>query len=229
MRRDGSDRAGSDIGAFSIMPDWIIRSMVSDRAKCLFALIGRYADRDHEAFPSRRALAAVLRTSVNSIDRATKELVDIGALEVLPRVDHAGDRTSNLYRLIYAQPAGVAPRMGPPLTTGETTGGPTRGGTVAPRVVQGTITSGTRTTLNEKERVEQRRSAAVRFGQKVDSFRCLVKLTHDVLDDVERGAVHQLDLMEEIKTRAARARLTYDKAHAAVRSADVQRKRRRAK
>lgn len=228
MDQGTNDRAGTDIGPFSIVPDWIIRAPISDRAQRLYALIGRYADRAGEAFPSRKALAAVLRTSADSVDRATKELVEIGALEVLPRFDRSGDRTSNLYRVILAQPARVAAAPRPPDGTRAATGPRTHAATVAAPVRHGTITSGTKTTLNEKEHdQEQRRSAATHSGQKPENFRTLVRVCHDVLDEVERGVLSALDSTEEIKRRAARADLDYRKTHSAERSAEWQRKHRR--
>lgn len=75
---------------------------MSDRAIRLFALLTRYADRDGRGFPGRRALAERLRCSVDSIDRALRELVDAGAVRVEERWDVVGDggRLTNDYHLL---------------------------------------------------------------------------------------------------------------------------------
>ena len=99
-----SDCVMSDLGRFAIVPDWVLRSSISDRAVRLFALLARYADRErHEAFPSRQTLAQALNASTDSVDRATKELVVIGAVQVEHRRNSSGDPTSNLYRLMYVK------------------------------------------------------------------------------------------------------------------------------
>lgn len=232
MRQTSSDRAGTDVGPFSIVPDWVIRSTVSDRALRLYALIGRYADRAGEAFPSRKALAAVLRTSPDSIDRATKELVDVGALEVMGRVDGAGDRTSNLYRLILAAPGGVAAPVRPPTGTDTATGSRTGAATVAAPMRQGSRTSGTRTTLNEKEQGQEQRGGRAPRSERpveaVEKFKVLVRIAHDVIDQVEQGGVAIDEAEELVKCKAAKAKLLYShgRAYRALKSADRNRKRR---
>jgi hypothetical protein len=134
-----TDRATSDIGPFAIVPDWILRSAISDRALRLFALLARHANREsNEAFPLRSTLASALKVSVDSVDRACRELVTIGAVHVEARHDAAGDRTSNIYRLTFAAPQlidGVAAPLRPPSRT--------PAATVAAPVRQRTIPSGT--------------------------------------------------------------------------------------
>src|SRR5205807_836298 len=76
----------------------------------------RYADREGRGFPGRRVLAERLRCSVDSIDRALRELVDVGAVRVEERCDVAGDggRLTNDYHLLEQRAearscAGAAP------------------------------------------------------------------------------------------------------------------------
>ena len=72
---------------------------------------------------------------MDSVDRAIKELVKIGALEVQARRDASGDQTSNLYSLRLSVPAGeVAAPVRPP--------GRSRAATVAAPVRHRTITNG---------------------------------------------------------------------------------------
>jgi len=97
----------SEIGAdayFAIVPEWVLDSHVSDRSVRVYARLGRYADRDRVAFPSRPTLATACRCSVDSIDRALKELIEAGALSVEKRFRDAGDQTSNRYTLHRNQP-----------------------------------------------------------------------------------------------------------------------------
>lgn len=66
---------------FAIIDEWVLDLDISDRALRLYAILIRYADKDtHKAFPSRKTLAARLRCSAASVDRAASELVDAGLL-----------------------------------------------------------------------------------------------------------------------------------------------------
>jgi hypothetical protein len=85
--------------AYARVPEWLLDAAVSDRAVRLYALLDRYAGADGAAFPSRRTLAERLRCSRDVIDRAMKDLVAAGAVDVVPRFDPAGDRTTNGYRV----------------------------------------------------------------------------------------------------------------------------------
>jgi DNA-binding transcriptional MocR family regulator len=90
---------------------------VPDRAIRLFALLTRYADRDGRGFPGRRALAERLRCSVDSIDRALRELVDAGAVRVEERWDVVGDGgrlTNDYHRWSIATRTPAAPMRLPP-------------------------------------------------------------------------------------------------------------------
>ena len=87
---------------FGRVPTWLLDAAVSDRAIRLFALLTRYADREGRGFPGRRALAERLRCSVDSVDRALRELVDAGAVRIEERwdVDGDGGRLTNDYHLL---------------------------------------------------------------------------------------------------------------------------------
>ena len=125
---------------FSIVPEWVIDSDVSDRAVRVYAVLARYADSETlQAFPSRDTLARRVRCHWRSIDRAIQELVQLGAVTKTHRRD--GDAyKSNIYTLRRVQPGGP--------------GGTATGGTrVLPGVAGGTATGGnlTRTTELEPE------------------------------------------------------------------------------
>lgn len=72
-------------GYFAILPEWVIDAEISDRAVRLYAVLRRYANGEMKARPSRAKLAARLRTSLSSIDRALRELQAVGAVTVRHR------------------------------------------------------------------------------------------------------------------------------------------------
>jgi hypothetical protein len=102
-RRRG--RIVSDVGAFAIVPEWLIDSGVSDRALRTYVVLARYADADGVGFPSRTTLAKRVGKSVDTVDRALAELVDVGAI-VVDRRDEQGRQTTNEYRLAFVRPRG---------------------------------------------------------------------------------------------------------------------------
>jgi len=88
---------------FAIVDEWVINLDISDRAFKLYAILARYADNDtHKAFPSRDTLAARLRCSKASVDRAVMELVDAKAIEKRHRAYN-----SVLYTVLIDAPEGV--------------------------------------------------------------------------------------------------------------------------
>ena len=97
----------SDIGRYAIAPEWLLDADISDRAVRLFAVLAsKFADRDTGvSFPSRQTLANSLRCSVDSIDRALKELNDIGAL-VIERRRQGKEWLTSTYLVVYARPPG---------------------------------------------------------------------------------------------------------------------------
>jgi hypothetical protein len=66
---------------FAIIDEWVLNLDISDRALRLYVLLVRYADNHtHRAFPSRDTLANRMKCSKASVDRATQELIDQGAI-----------------------------------------------------------------------------------------------------------------------------------------------------
>jgi hypothetical protein len=66
---------------FSIIPEWITYADISDKAIRLYSVLARYADNQtHQAYPSRDTLSEKMRCSRSSVDRATEELIAIGAV-----------------------------------------------------------------------------------------------------------------------------------------------------
>lgn len=95
----------TDTGRFAIVPEWLIRSSLSDRAIRVYAVISVvWADRsDHDCWPSRRVIAETLGVSTSKIDRSLSELRRFGAIDIEPRYDEHG-QTTNLYRIRRVPP-----------------------------------------------------------------------------------------------------------------------------
>lgn len=89
---------------FAIIPEWIIHADISSNAVRLYAVLNRFANSQGRAWPSRKTLADIMRTSTATVDRAKEELVAIAALTVEHRTGPAGDPSSNLYILHTSSP-----------------------------------------------------------------------------------------------------------------------------
>jgi hypothetical protein len=75
---------------FAIIDEWVLDLDISDRAVRLYAILMRYADKDtQKAFPSRKTLAERLRCSPASVDRASMELVESGAMSKEQRYNNS--------------------------------------------------------------------------------------------------------------------------------------------
>lgn len=88
---------------FTQVPEWVLDAEISDRAVRLYGVLGRYADANGRSFPGRETLAERLRCSKDSVDRAMKELEQIGALSKKRRGPH-----SSLYTLHFVRTGAVS-------------------------------------------------------------------------------------------------------------------------
>src|SRR3954452_19391701 len=71
---------------FAIVPEWVLDADISDAALRLYAVLLRYGQTSGHRMPGRRLLASRLhKRSTDSVDRALKELVAIGAVVVQHR------------------------------------------------------------------------------------------------------------------------------------------------
>src|SRR6187401_582207 len=90
---------------FSIVPEWLLdHADIGPRAIQLYAVLGRYADQQGKAFPSRRTLARRCRCSVGAVDTARRELEAAGALVVERRMSDDDGQETNLYTVIRGNP-----------------------------------------------------------------------------------------------------------------------------
>ena len=93
---------------FSIVPEWVLDADISDAAVRLYAVLLRFGQTSGQRMPSRRTLADRLRKrSVDSVDRAMKELVRIGAVEVTRR-SRDGVNLTNRYLVRSTRPGAPA-------------------------------------------------------------------------------------------------------------------------
>jgi hypothetical protein len=119
---------------FQQIPNWVFESDVSATAIKLYLVLRKNGDNKRgTSFWSRKKLAEQLGTSLNTMDRAKKELIDMGALCQINRKNKDGDWTSNLYhvhlssltncRYLYTPVGGPIPTSGdtPIPTSGELT------------------------------------------------------------------------------------------------------------
>ena len=74
-------------GPFAVVPEWVIDAEISDTALRLYCVLVRYGNSSGHRMPSRATLAARLRRSTDTVDRALKELETLAALTVERRRD----------------------------------------------------------------------------------------------------------------------------------------------
>ena len=119
------DEGGSEMGPFSIIPEWVIDEDISNGAVRLYCVLATYTNKKRVAWPSRGTLAKRLNLSVQSVDRFMKELQKINAVSVEHRIDTTKTGTkvnrSNLYTLRVIKPR-VASPMRPPSPNDEARG-----------------------------------------------------------------------------------------------------------
>jgi hypothetical protein len=107
---------------FAIVGDWVI----NDAAFRVYSLLLRFGGSSGNRMPSRGLLARRLHRSVDSIDRALRELVDQHLVRVKHR--HAGRKTlSNRYHVRTSPPATEATPAGGRISAASTASSRNRG------------------------------------------------------------------------------------------------------
>jgi hypothetical protein len=91
---------------FAIVPEWVLDLDVSDAALRLYALLLRYGGTSGSRMPSRRLLAERMRRSVDSVDRAMRDLETAG----LVRVEHRRRGRANLTNRYHVRTTNPADR-----------------------------------------------------------------------------------------------------------------------
>jgi hypothetical protein len=91
----------SQMGPFSIVPEWVLDRGLSPTALKLYIVMARFADwQTGMAFPSRETLADRMGCSLKTVDRAVQELVALECVKKIPR----GRYASALYKVYQVDP-----------------------------------------------------------------------------------------------------------------------------
>ena len=93
---------------FAIVPEWVLDLEVSDAALRLYALLLRYGGTSGSRMPSRRLLAERMRRSVDSVDRAMRDLETAGLVRV-ERRRRGRENLTNRYHVRTTNPADRRP------------------------------------------------------------------------------------------------------------------------
>jgi len=91
---------------FAVVPEWMLDSAVSDTAFRLYAILARYGNTSGVRMPGRALLARRLHRTVDTVDRALKELTAAGILTIEHRTQ-AGRTLTNRYHLRTHDPDGA--------------------------------------------------------------------------------------------------------------------------
>lgn len=90
----------SDALPFQQIPNWILDSDISAQAIRLYLYFQKYGNNKTKvSFWSRKKMASEVGVSPATLDRAKKELIDIGALCQVNRVTEDENYTSNMYHV----------------------------------------------------------------------------------------------------------------------------------
>lgn len=96
---------------FAVVPTWVLDSPISSNAVRLYAVLARYTDTDGVCYPGRRLLATRMQVgSMDTVDRAMRDLVTIGAVTITRRYNDKREPIASLYRL-HVTPGGVAANL----------------------------------------------------------------------------------------------------------------------
>lgn len=95
----------SDVGAFSILPEWVRTAEIPEKAKSLYGYLQRMANLPSGAFPSVGLMAKEIRCSDRSVIHYLNHLVKIGAVTKETRYADNGRQTSNRYIVHLVQQA----------------------------------------------------------------------------------------------------------------------------
>lgn len=95
-----SDTIEQQHGPFAVVPLALITSGLKPGPIALYALMAaKWANRDHECWPSRATIAGELHVSEDTVDRWVDQLVDSGWLTVTHTVRPDGGKGANRYKL----------------------------------------------------------------------------------------------------------------------------------
>jgi hypothetical protein len=91
----------------AFVPGDVLDSDVSSNAIRLYGMLSTYVGADLTATVPRQILASRMRVSPQTLDRALRELVEVGAIEVAAQFVAPAVRTASRYRLLLTVPAPI--------------------------------------------------------------------------------------------------------------------------
>jgi hypothetical protein len=95
----------TQIGPFSIVPEWVLLRDLSATGLKLYVVLARFADwQTGEAFPARETLAERMGCSEKTVDRAVRELEEAECI----RSWSIGRYSSKRYQVFQVDPRGVS-------------------------------------------------------------------------------------------------------------------------
>jgi DNA-binding transcriptional regulator YhcF (GntR family) len=97
-------QVSTQMGPFSIVPEWVLDRGLSSTALKLYIVLARFADWDTGiAFPARDTLAERMGCTEKTVDRVVKELVEAECIDKHSR----GRYQSAQYRVLQVDPRGT--------------------------------------------------------------------------------------------------------------------------
>lgn len=131
MTKPYPQTAGVEGPHYAIIPEWIVfHADLNAAAVRVYAVLARHEGKAG-CYPSVGTIATEAHMNEKTVAAARAQLVDVGAIEVLPRYDK-GRQTSNRYRLAGDQPLAENRGSAPPKIGGEE-GAENRGTNVSPK------------------------------------------------------------------------------------------------
>lgn len=106
----------SNIGPYAMVPAWLLTAPISDRAVRLYGILARRANNDTgRCWPGRQRLANDCGgCSLDSIDRAMTELVELGAVTRQRQSVGPKGRAPNIYTVQFAPPPALVALLNTP-------------------------------------------------------------------------------------------------------------------
>lgn len=104
---EGGGEVTGELGRFAMIPEWLFLRRPSANAIALYGLMAvTWMDRkDRTCFPSKRTMREALGVSEGTLERAMRELIDLGAVKITPRLRADGSQAANDYFLAWTDPA----------------------------------------------------------------------------------------------------------------------------
>jgi len=225
----------AQLGPFAMVPVWVLDACADSRAIHLYALLGKYTNRERRAWPKTERLALEMATSQRTVERAIATLRRAGALQTERRRRADGAVLGLDFLLVQAMPVkGSLPATGggldvadlPAIGGGLLVGQPATGdGAKPPRAAVNSVLE-----LDPVEPDQGQAGAPRRRGADVaeENVAIITLLAHEVLDlYAETPDVTIGEVVDSVKARCVVLGIVYNSGvlTSAIESACYQRAR----